>query len=47
MVDFVDSILEGRQSPLDGRESKEVLKFARAAQMSSRESRPVGLDEVS
>ena len=47
MIDFVDSILEGRQSPLDGEEGKEVLKFARAAQMSSREARPVGLDEVS
>jgi len=46
MVDFVDSIIEGRQSPLDGREGKEVLKFARAAQMSSREGRPVSLNEI-
>jgi len=46
MTDFVDSILEGRQSPLDGEEGKEVLKFARAAQMSSREARPVAPQEV-
>ena len=46
MIDFVDSILEGRQSPLDGMEAREVLKFARAAQMSSREARPVSPDEI-
>lgn len=46
MVDYVDSIIDGRQSPLDGEEGKEVLKFARAAQLSSREGRPVTLDEV-
>jgi predicted dehydrogenase len=46
MHDFVDSIIEDRQSPLDGAEGREVLRFARAAQLSSRLSRPVTLDEV-
>ena len=46
MIDFVDSILEGWQSPLDGEEGKEVLKFARAAQMAAREGRPVSPDEI-
>ena len=46
MIDFVDSILEGRQSPLSGEEGREVLKFARAAQRSSAEGRPIRPDEI-
>jgi len=46
MIDFIDAVLEGRQSPIDGMEGLEVLKFARAAQKSSREGREVCLEEI-
>jgi predicted dehydrogenase len=46
MIDFIDAVLEGRQSPIDGREGLEVLKFARAAQESSRQGREVYLAEI-
>jgi predicted dehydrogenase len=46
MIDFADSIIEGRQSPLSGAEGYEVMKFARAAQRSSREGREIRLAEM-
>ncbi len=46
MIDFADSIVEGRQSPLSGPEAYEVMKFARAAQRSSREGREIRLAEM-
>lgn len=41
MFDFVDSTLAGRAAPLSGEEGKYILQFARAAQESAREGRPV------
>jgi len=44
--DFVDAIVEGRQSPLTGEEGKRVLQFCRAAQLSAKEGREVRPEEV-
>lgn len=46
MIDFVDSILEGRQAPLSGKEGREVFQFTRAAQRSAREGRPITIKEM-
>jgi len=45
-IDFVDAILEHRQPPLSALDAREVIKFARAAQMSSREHREVRMEEI-
>lgn len=44
--DFVDAIVEGRQSPLTGKEGKRVLQFCRAAQLSAKEGREVNPEEM-
>ena len=44
--DFVDAIVEGRQSPLTGQEGKRVLQFCRAAQLSAKEGREVNPEEM-
>ena len=46
MIDFIDSIINDRQSPIDGNEGLDVLKFARAAQKSSREQAIVKVDSI-
>ena len=46
MIDFIDAVLEDRQSPINGMEGLEILKFSRAAQKSSREGREVRLEEI-
>jgi predicted dehydrogenase len=46
MIDFVDSIIEGRQSPLSAEEGVEVMKFTRSAQRSAREGREVQMEEM-
>jgi predicted dehydrogenase len=46
MIDFIDSIINDRQSPIDGNEGLDVLKFARAAQKSSREQALVKVDSI-
>ncbi len=44
--DFVDSIIEGRQAHLTGKEGRRVHQFCRAIQRSAREHREVRLDEI-
>ena len=44
--DFVDAILEGRQSPLTGEEGKAVFQFTRAVELSAREGREVRPEEI-
>lgn len=44
--DFVDSVAEGRQAHLTGREGRRVHQFCRAIQKSARECREVALDEI-
>lgn len=44
--DFVDAIVEGRQSSLTGEEGKMVLQFCRAAQRSAKEGREVRPKEI-
>ena len=46
MIDFIDSIINDRQSPIDGNEGLDVLKFARAAQKSSREKAIVKVESI-
>ena len=44
--DFVDAIIEGRQSPLTGEEGKRVLQFCRAIQLSAKEGREVRPEDI-
>ncbi len=44
--EFVDSIANGGSPGLSAEEGREVYRFVRAAQLSSRENRPVAPDEV-
>jgi predicted dehydrogenase len=44
--DFVDAVLDGRQSALTGREAREVLRFSLAILRSGKERREVRLGEV-
>ena len=44
--DFVDAILEGRESELTGLEARNVLRFSLAILLSGKEHREVGLDEI-
>ena len=45
MFDYVDSIIEGRQSPLSASEAIEVFKLARAAQLSSKKKMLIDLED--
>ena len=44
--DFIDAILEDRNSDMTGMEAREVLRFSMAALLSGRENRLVYLDEI-
>ena len=44
--DFVDAILEGRESDLTGPEGREVLRFSLAVIRSGKERREVAVDEI-